>query len=90
VETVRELGGSALVEVDLENARLDLTVTAPHGSGRHLDDGRTVVERVLACGGMVSIDAKDESARLRVGFPQLSVMAQTADRVSGPKVDLAT
>ena len=90
VEAVRELGGSSLVEVDLEGARLDLTVTAALGSGRHLDDGRAVVERILACGGMASIDTQTEPTRLRVSFPQLSLMAQTADRVSGPKVDLAT
>jgi signal transduction histidine kinase len=48
VETVRELGGSALVELDLDDSRLTLTVTAIDLSGRLADGGQGVVDRVLA------------------------------------------
>jgi hypothetical protein len=50
-----------------------------------------VVDRVLAWGGTVTVDAHDDGrARLRVSFPQLLVMAQTSVNLSGPNVDLVT
>jgi signal transduction histidine kinase len=90
VETVRELGGSALVELDLDDSNLTLTVTAIDLSGRLADGGQGVVDRVLAWDGTVTIDAQGAPARLRVSFPQLLVTAQTAVNLSGPKADLAT
>ncbi len=90
VETVRELGGSALVELDLEDSHLTLTVTATDLSGRLADGGQGVVDRVLAWGGTVTIDAQDAPARLRVSFPQAPAMAQTALSRSGPNAALAT
>jgi hypothetical protein len=90
VETVRELGGSALVELDLDDSRLTLTVTAIDLSGRLADGGQGVVDRVLAWDGVVTIDAHGTPARLRVSFAQPPVPAQTAINLSGPKADLAT
>ena len=90
VETVRELGGSALVELDLEDSHLNLTVTATDLSGRLADGGQGVVDRVLAWGGTVTIDAQDAPAKLRVSFPQAPAMAQTALSRSGPNAALAT
>ena len=49
-----------------------------------------MVDRVLAWGGTVTIDAQGAPARLRVSFPQPPVMAQTAVNLSGPNADLAT
>jgi len=91
VETVRELGGgSALVELDLDHSHLTLTVTATDLSGRLVDGGQGVVDRVLASGGTVTIDAQDAPARLRVSFPQPPDIAQTSVNLSGPNADLAT
>jgi signal transduction histidine kinase len=90
VETVRELGGSALVELDLDDSHLTLTVTAIDLSGRLAEGGQGAVDRVLAYGGTVTIDAQGELARLRVSFPQTPVMAQTSVNLSGPNADLAT
>jgi signal transduction histidine kinase len=90
VETVRELGGSAQVDLDLDDSQLTLTVTAVDHSGRLADGGQGVVDRVLAWGGTVTIDAQSAPARLRVSFPQPPVMAQTALNLSGPNADLAT
>jgi hypothetical protein len=89
VETVREFGGSALVELDLDDSNLTLTVTAIDLSGRLADGGQGVVDRVLAWDGSVAIDAQGAPARLRVSFPQPPVTAQTAVNVSGPNADLA-
>ena len=91
VETVRELGGSARIELDLDNSGLILTVTASEPSSRLADGGQGVVDRVLAWGGTVTVDAYDDGrVRLRVGLPQLPVSAQTSVNLSGPKADLAT
>ena len=90
VETVRELGGSALVDLDLDDSHLTLTVTAVDLSGRLAEGGQGVVDRVLAWDGTVTIDAQGAPARLRVSFPQPPVTAQTAVNLSGPKADLAT
>ena len=90
VETVRELGGSALVDLDLDDSRLTLTVTAVDLSGRLAEGGQGVVDRVLAWDGTVTIDAQGAPARLQVSFPQPPVTAQTAANLSGPKADLAT
>jgi hypothetical protein len=90
VETVRELGGSAIVELDLEDSNLTLTVTATELSGRLADGGQGVVDRVLAWGGTVAIDEQETRAKLRVGFPQTPAMAQTALSRSGPNAALAT
>ena len=90
VETVRELGGSALVDLDLDDSHLTLTVTAVDLSGRLAEGGQGVVDRVLAWDGTVTIDAQGAPARLRVSFPQLPVTAQTAVNLSGPNADLAT
>jgi hypothetical protein len=40
VETVRELGGSALVDLDLDDSHLTLTVTAVDLNGRLAEGGR--------------------------------------------------
>ena len=90
VETVRELGGSAHVELDLDDSNLTLTVSATDPSGRLAERGEGVVDRVLAWGGSVTVDAQGAPARLRVRFPQLPVIAQTAVNLSGPNADLAT
>ena len=90
VETVRELGGSAIVELDLEDSHLTLTVTATDLSSRLAAGGQGVVDRVLAWGGTVTIDAQDAPAKLRVSLPQLPAMAQTALSRSGPNTDFAT
>jgi signal transduction histidine kinase len=91
VETVRDLGGSALVDLDLDDSHLTLTVTAIDLDGRLAEGAQGVVDRVLAWDGTVTIDAQGGApARLRVSFPQLLVTAQTAVNVSGPKADLAT
>ena len=90
VETVRELGGSAIVELDLDDSNLILTVSAVDPSGRLAEGGQGVYDRVLAWGGTVTIDAQGAPARLRVSFPQLPVIAQTAVNLSGPNADLAT
>ena len=73
VETVRELGGSALVDLDLDDSHLTLTVTAVDLSGRLVEGGQGVIDRVLAWDGTVTIDAHGAPARLRVSFPQLPV-----------------
>jgi hypothetical protein len=91
VETVRELGGSARVDLDLDNSHLTLTITASDPNSRLADGGQGVVDRVLAWDGTVTVDAHDDGrARLRVSLPQLLVMAQTSVNLSGPNVDLAT
>ena len=90
VETVRELGGSALVDLDLNHSQLTLTVTAVDLNGRLAEGGQGVVDRVLAWDGTVRIDEQPASAKLRVNFPQLPVAAQTAVNLLGPKADLAT
>ena len=90
VETVRELGGSALVDLDLDESHLILTVTAVDLTGRLAEGGQGAVDRVLAWDGKVTIDAHGAPARLRVSFPQPPVTAQTAANLSGPKADLAT
>ena len=90
VETVREFGGSALVELDLDSSHLTLTVTAVDPSSRLADGGQGVVDRVLAWGGTVTIDAQDAPARVRVRFPHPPDMAQTSVNLSGPNADLAT
>jgi signal transduction histidine kinase len=90
VETVRELGGSALVVLDVDDSQLSLTVTAIDLNGRLAEGGQGVVDRVLAWDGTVTIDEQAAPARLRVSFPQLPVTAQTAVNLSGPKADLAT
>jgi signal transduction histidine kinase len=90
VETVRELGGSALVDLDLDDSQLTLTVTAVDLNGRLAEGGQGVVDRVLAWDGTVAIDEQPAPARLRVNFPQLPVTAQSAVNLSGPKADLAT
>jgi signal transduction histidine kinase len=69
VETVRELGGSALVELGLEQSRLLLTVAAPDGSGRLAEREQPLVDRVLACGGTLAINTQGAPARLQVSFP---------------------
>jgi signal transduction histidine kinase len=89
VETVRELGGSALVELDVDDSQLTLTVTAVDLSARLLEGGQGVVDRVLAWGGAVTIE-QGAPARLRVSFPQPPVMAQTALNVLGPNADFGT
>jgi signal transduction histidine kinase len=90
VETVREFGGSALVELDLDDSHLTLTVTAVDPSSRLADGGQGVIDRVLALGGAVNIDAQDAPVRLRVRFPHPPDMAQTSVNLSGPNADLAT
>jgi signal transduction histidine kinase len=90
VETVRELGGSAIVELYLDDSNLILTVSAVDPNGRLAEGGQGVVDRVLAWGGTVTIDAQGAPARLRVSFAQLPVIAQTAVNLSGPNADLAT
>jgi signal transduction histidine kinase len=92
VETVRELGGSALVDLDVDDSHLTLTVTAVDLNGRLAESGLGVVDRVLAWDGMVNIDEQAAPARLRVSFPHLPlpVTAQTVANLSGPKADLAT
>ena len=90
VETVRELGGSALVELDIDESHLALTVTAIDLNGRLADGGQGVVDRVLAWGGTVTMEAQRAPARLQVSFPQPVVMAQTSVKLSGPNADLAT
>jgi len=91
VETVRELGGSARVDLDLNNSHLTLTVTAIDPSSRLADGGQGVLDRVQAWGGTVTVDAHDDGrARLRVSFPHLLAMAQTSVNLSGPNADLAT
>jgi signal transduction histidine kinase len=89
VETVRELGGSALVDLNLDDSYLTLTVTAVDINGRLAEGGQGVVDRVLAWDGMATIDEQAAPASLRVTFPQLPVAAQTAVNRSGPKADLA-
>jgi hypothetical protein len=84
------LGGSALVELDLVDSHLTLTVTAIDLNGRLAEGGQGVVDRVLAWGGTVIMERQDAPARLRVSFPQLPVMAQTALNLAGPKADLPT
>jgi signal transduction histidine kinase len=91
VETVRELGGSARVELDLDDSDLTLTVTAIDPNCRLADGGQGVVDRVLAWDGTVTVDAHDDGrARLRVSLPHLLVMAHTSVNLSGPNADLAT
>jgi hypothetical protein len=90
VETVRELGGSALVDLDLDDSHLTLTVTATDLNGQLADRGQGVVDRVLAWEGTVTIDAQGAPARVQVSFAQLPATTQTAANVSGPKADLAT
>ena len=90
VETVRELGGSALVKLDLDDAHLNLTVTAIDLGGRLADGGQGVIDRVLALGGTVTIDPPGGPATLRVSFPQPPALAQTSLNRSGPNADLAT
>jgi signal transduction histidine kinase len=89
VETVRELGGSALVDLDLDDSDLTLTVTAADLNGRLAEGGQGVVDRVLAWDGTVTIDGQGAPARLRISLPQRPVTAQTAVNVSGPNADLA-
>ena len=94
VETVRELGGSALVELDLDDSHLILTVTAIDLRGRLTEGGRGVADRVLAWGGTVTIGAvtiegQAAPARLRVNFPQ-PVVALTSLNLSGPNADFGT
>ncbi len=89
VETVRELGGSALVELDVDDSHLTLTITAVDLSGRLAEGGQAMIDRVLAWGGTVTIDVDGAPARLQVSFPQPPVTAQTAANVSGPNADLA-
>jgi signal transduction histidine kinase len=89
VETVRELGGSAVVELGQDDSRFTLTITAIDLSGRLPDGAQSVVDRVLASGGTVAIDAQGAPARLRVSFPQPPAMAQIAVNVAGPNADLA-
>ena len=90
VETVREFGGSALVELDLDDSHLTLTATAVDPSSRLADGGQSVGDRVLAFGGAVTIDAQDAPVRLQVRFPHPPDMAQTSVNRSGPNADLAT
>jgi signal transduction histidine kinase len=91
VDTVRELGGSARVDLDMNNSHLTLTVTAIDPSSRLADGGQGVLDRVQAWGGTVTVDAHDDGrARLRVSFPHLLAMAQTSVNLSGPNADLAT
>jgi hypothetical protein len=90
VETVRELGGSALVELDVDDSHLTLTITAVDLNDRLADGAQGVVDRVLAWDGTVTIDEQGAPARLQVSFPQPAATAQTAVNVSGPKADLAT
>jgi len=90
VETVRELGGSALVELDLDHSHLTVTVTAIDLTSRLADGGQGVVDRVLAWGGTVIIDTQGAPVRLRVSFPQPPDIAQTSVNLSGPNADLAT
>ena len=90
VETVRELDGSALVELDLDESNLILTVTATDLNSRIADGGQDVVDRVLAWSGTVHVDAHRAPARLRVSIPQRVDLAQISDNRSGPKADLAT
>jgi phage tail protein X len=89
VETVRELGGSALIELDVDDTHLSLAVTATDLNGQLADGGQGVVDRVLAWGGTVASHPQGEPAGLRVSFPQPPVTAQTAVNVSGPNADLA-
>ena len=90
VETVRELGGSALVELDVDGSELSLTVTATDLGGRLVDGGQGVVDRVMAWDGGVTIDTVGTPAIVRISFPQSPVAAQTAVNLSGPNVDLRT
>ena len=73
VETVRELGGSALVELGLENANLTLTIAATDGNGRLAEQGEDVVDRVLACGGRAAIDSTGPAVALHVCIPVADV-----------------
>ena len=89
------MGGSALVELDLDDSHLTLTITAIDLSGRLTEGGRGIVDRVLAWGGTVTIGAvtiegQAAPARLRVDFPQPPVVAQTALNLSGPNADFGT
>ena len=88
VETVRDLDGSALVELNHDDSQLTLTVTAID-PGRLADGGQGVVDRVLAWGGTVTIDPPGAPAKLRVSFPQPPAVAQTSVNRSGPNADLA-
>jgi hypothetical protein len=90
VETVRGLGGSALVELDVGDAHLNLNVAARE-VGDQLDQTRhSVLDRVVACGGIVAISAPEQPAQLRVTFPQALLDAQTAASRSDPNADFAT
>ncbi|HET6989209.1 MAG TPA: hypothetical protein VFI00_21460, partial [Kribbella sp.] len=69
VETVRELGGSALVELGLEKTDLTLTIAPVDGSARLADQGPEVIDRVLACGGSATIDFTGPAVALQVSIP---------------------
>jgi signal transduction histidine kinase len=90
VETVRELGGSALVDLHLDDTNLTLTVTAVGPNSRLAEGGQGIVDRVLAWGGTVTIDAQGALARLQASIPQLPAIAQTAASLSDPNAALAT
>jgi GAF domain-containing protein len=90
VETVRDLGGSALIELDLEDSHLNLNVAARQAGDLLGETRHSVVDRVVACGGTVAIGVLEQPAQLRVTFPQAPLNAQTAASRSGPNADFAT
>jgi hypothetical protein len=90
VETVRDLGGSALVELDMEDSHLNLNVAARQAGDLLAETRHSVVDRVVACGGTVAISVLEQPAQLRVTFPHAPVNAQTAASRSGPNADFAT
>ncbi len=91
VETVRELAGSARVELDLVDGYLLLVVSAVDGGSRTTISGRGVVDRVLACGGTVTTSGPTSTeAGLRIRMPapaQVPARAHTATSSSGPNAD---
>ena len=90
VETVRGLGGSGLVELDLDNSNFSLNVAAREAGHQLAESRDSVLDRVMACGGTVAISGPGEPAQLRVSFPQAPLNAQTAASRFGPNADFAT
>jgi GAF domain-containing protein len=69
VETVRELGGSARVDLVLDQAGVVLTIAATDGGAHLAERDQSVVDRVLACGGSVAVDDRGRRERLQVSIP---------------------
>ncbi|MFI6830006.1 hypothetical protein ACIBG5_23125 [Kribbella sp. NPDC050241] len=67
VETLRGLGGSALLELRLERRELTLTITATDGRASQWDQPE--VDRVLACGGTAVVDSSGSAVILRASIP---------------------